>query len=73
MLVSLHGWGAGNLNLELFAEFMNENFDTEYRIEPMLEIMDEYLNDILQEEILGLFAPFYLSASTGRHPNYAIY
>ena len=40
------GRGAGNLNLELFAEYMNENFDKQYRIEPMLEIIDEYLNDI---------------------------
>ena len=31
------GRGAGNLNLELFAEYMNENFDKQYRIEPMLE------------------------------------
>ena len=35
------GRGAGNLNLELFAEFMNENYGTHYKIEPMLEIMDE--------------------------------
>lgn len=26
---------AGNLNLELFAEYMNENYGTEYKIEPM--------------------------------------
>ena len=43
------GRGAGNLNLELFAEYMNENFDKQYRIEPMLEIIDEYLNDIYRE------------------------
>ena len=67
------GRGAGNLNLELFAEFMNENFNTEYRIEPMLEIMDEYLNDIYKKKFWGYSLPFYLSASTGSHPNYAIY
>ena len=67
------GRGAGNLNLELFAEYMNENYGTKYRIEPMLEIMDEYLNDIYQERFWGYSLPYYLSASTGCHPNYAIY
>jgi len=67
------GRGAGNLNLELFAEYMNENYDTNYRIEPMLEIMDEYLNDIYQNRFWGYSLPLYLSASTGCHPNYAIY
>lgn len=67
------GRGAGNLNLELFAEYMNENYDTDYKIEPMLEIMDEYLADIYKEKFWGYSLPLYLSASTGCHPNYAIY
>lgn len=67
------GRGAGNLNLELFAEYMNENYDTHYRIEPMLEIMDEYLNDIYKNKFWGYSLPLYLSASNGCHPNYAIY
>lgn len=67
------GRGAGNLNLELFAEYMNESYDTQYRIEPMLEIMDEYLNDIYKCKQWGYSLPLYLSASTGCHPNYAIY
>lgn len=67
------GRGAGNLNLELFAEYMNENYDTHYRIEPMLEIMDEYLNDIYKTKSWGYSLPFYLSANAGCHPNYAIY
>lgn len=67
------GRGAGNLNLELFAEYMNENYDTHYRIEPMLEIMDEYLNDIYHSKFWGYSLPLYLSASTGCHPNFAIY
>lgn len=65
------GRGAGNLNLELFAEYMNENFKTAYRIEPILEIIDEYLNEIFQKNFWGYSLPFYLSASTGSHPYYA--
>lgn len=67
------GRGAGNLNMELFAEYMNENFGKNYRIEPMLEIIDEYLNDIYRENFWGYSLPLYLSASNGCHPNYAIY
>ncbi len=67
------GRGAGNLNLELFAEYMNENYDTNYQIEPMLEIMDEYLSEIYKSKFWGYSLPLYLSASAGCHPNYAIY
>lgn len=67
------GRGAGNLNLELFADYMNENYDTHYLIEPMLEIMDEYLNDIYKNRFWGYSLPLYLSATIGCHPNYAIY
>lgn len=67
------GRGAGNLNLELFAEYMNENYNTHYKIEPMLEIMDEYLNEIYQTKFWGYSLPLYVSASAGCHPNYAIY
>lgn len=67
------GRGAGNLNLELFAEYMNENYDKHYKIEPMLEIMDEYLNDIYKTKFWGYSVPLYLSATVGCHPNYAIY
>ncbi len=67
------GRGAGNLNLELFAEYMNENYDTNYKIEPMLEIIDEYLNDIYKTKFWGYSLPLYLSASIGCHPDYAIY
>lgn len=67
------GRGAGNLNLELFAEYMNENYGTHYQIEPMLEIMDEYLNEIYRTKFWGYSLPLYLSASNHCHPNYAVY
>lgn len=67
------GRGAGNLNLELFAEYMNEVYGTDYKIEPMLEIMDEYLEDVYKDRFWGYSLPMYLSASYGCHPNYSIY
>lgn len=67
------GRGAGNLNIELFADYMNENHETSYKIEPMLEIMDECLSDIYKQNYWGYSLPLYLSARTNCHPNYAIY
>ncbi len=67
------GRGAGNLNLELFAEYMNDNYGTSYRISPMLEIMDEFLNQFYKTKFWGYSLPLYLSATHGCHPNYAIY
>ena len=65
--------GAGNLNLELFADYLNEYHGKNYRIEPMLEIINEYLNDIYKKNFWGYSLPFYLSAKNGCHPNYAKY
>ncbi len=67
------GRGAGNLNLELFAEYMNDNYGTNYRVSPMLEIMDEYLVKFYNRKFWGYSLPLYLSATHGCHPNYAIY
>ena len=67
------GRGAGNLNLELFAEYMNDNYGKNYNISPMLEIMDEYLNQFYKTKFWGYSLPLYLSATHGCHPNYAIY
>lgn len=67
------GRGAGNLNLELFADYLNENYQKNYKITPMLEIMDEYLNEFYRSKFWGYSLPLYLSAIQGCHPNYAIY
>lgn len=67
------GRGAGNLNLELFADYMNDNYGTDYKIEPMLEIMDDYLQESYNKRFWGYCLPYYLSATNNCHPNYAIY
>lgn len=67
------GRGAGNLNLEVFSKYMNDNFNKHYQLEPMLEIFDEYLSEIYQDHFWGYSFPLYLSAVNGCHPNYAIY
>lgn len=67
------GRGAGNLNLELFAEYLNANFKKDYHIVPILEIMDEYLQDTYKKNFWGYSLPLYISGTLNVHPNYAIY
>lgn len=67
------GRGAGNLNTELIANYLNERFDAGYEIEPLLEIVDEYIVKIKQEHEWGYSVPYYLAAINGCHPNYAAY
>ena len=67
------GRGAGNLNMELFASYLNKNYDKSYNIDAFLDIMDEYLKPIFVEHYWGYSLPFYLSAQYNCHPNYAGY
>ena len=67
------GRGAGNLNTELFVEYLNDNADGEYDLKPLLTIIDEILNGFYQRNYWGYSLPNYLSAAHGAHPNYAGY
>lgn len=67
------GRGAGNLNTELFVEYLNENAGGKYDIKPLLVIIDEILNEFYQRNDWGYSLPNYLSASHNAHPNYAEY
>lgn len=67
------GRGAGNLNTELFAGYLNENADGNYYIKPLLTIIDEILNEFYQRNYWGYSLPNYLSAAHNAHPNYAAY
>ncbi len=67
------GRGAGNLNTELFVEYLNDNYDTNYRLKPLLNIIDEILTQFYQRDYWGYSLPNYLSAKYNTHPNYAGY
>ena len=67
------GRGAGNLNMELFASYLNKNYSKTYNIDAFLDIMDEHLKPIFAEHYWGYSLPFYLSAQYNCHPNYAGY
>ncbi len=72
---SIHGMGrgAGNLNTELFLDYLNENFSTNYYLKPILIIIDEIINNFYERNHWGYSLPNYLSARHNVHPNYARY
>ncbi len=67
------GRGAGNLNAELFLDYLNEYHQGDYRIKPILNIMDEIICRFYDEKPWGYSLPNYLSAIHMIHPNYARY
>ena len=69
------GRGAGNLNTELIANYVNTNKNKSHRyeIEPLLEIIDEFIIQIKEKYTWGYSVPYYLAAVNGCHPNYASY
>lgn len=67
------GRGAGNLNTELITDYLNKAYGKEYKILPLLEIIDEFLSSLMKEKPWGFSPAQYLSASFDCHPNYATY
>lgn len=67
------GRGAGNLNTELIADFVNKSYSTHYDTLPLLEVIDEFLNSLMKEKPWGFTPAQFLSATYNCHPNYATY
>lgn len=65
------GRGAGNLNTELFIDYVNE--DRHYQVEPILKVIDEVINIFHSKKGWGFTLPNYLSAMYNVHPNYATF
>lgn len=67
------GRGAGNLNTELVADYMNDQYGVGYSVEPLLETMDAYLHNLHQTNFWGYSIEHYLSATLNCHPSSATY
>lgn len=67
------GRGAGNLCTELITDYLNKNYGSDYKILPLLEVVDNILADIKKELYWGYSLEYYLSAINHCHPNYCIY
>ena len=64
------GRGAGNLNTELIAQYLNLK-NEKYNIKPVFQAIEKYINPIYKKHPWGYSVPYYLSALHGCHPNYA--
>lgn len=67
------GRGAGNLNLELIAKYMNEELGKNYEIEPMIDIYSKYLQDIFTGCPWGFSMAYYITAIHNSNPNFGMY
>jgi 4-hydroxy 2-oxovalerate aldolase len=67
------GRGAGNLCTELITEYLNVQYQKDYRVRPMLELIDSIIKVIREKEYWGYSPEYYLSAINKCHPSYARY
>jgi 4-hydroxy 2-oxovalerate aldolase len=65
------GRGAGNLNTELFIDFLNDINGENYKAKPLLQIIDQVLAPVYSNNFWGYSLPHYISALHNCHPNYA--
>lgn len=73
--VTIHGMGrgAGNLNAELFLDYLNAKNEGHYFVKPVLSLMDEIISGFYEKKPWGYNLPNYLAAVHCAHPNYANY
>lgn len=67
------GRGAGNLNSELFLNYLNQKYRKQYDISQLYEIWDYWLKDIYDRNKWGYSYYYFISAYYGGNPNYAMY
>ena len=67
------GRGAGNLNTEIILDYINKYYNGTYLVDPLLEVMDDYLETLYKSNPWGFTPAQYLSAKHDCHPNYATY
>lgn len=67
------GRGAGNLCTELITRYLNDNFQKQYNLLPILEVVDKYINPLFRKYTWGYSVPYYIAAINKCHPNYATY
>ena len=63
--------GAGNLNTELLLEHLNLYYGKNYKIAPLLEVIDKVVNQLHSEFYWGYAPEYYLSAVNQCTPSYA--
>jgi 3-deoxy-D-manno-octulosonate cytidylyltransferase len=67
------GRGAGNLNTELIAAYLNQHSERKYTILPLLEMIDDFFEAMMQKSPWGFTPAQFLSAAMECHPNYTTF
>jgi len=67
------GRGAGNLNIELFAKWMNEKYNTNYDLNKFIYVFDKYIKQIFDKTKWGYSIPYYITAKYNANPNFVEY
>ena len=67
------GRGAGNIQSELLAKYLNDNFNSNYDIFSILKAIRSEIEPIYDKTPWGATMPFYLAAIHQCHPDYAKY
>ena len=67
------GRGAGNIQSELLAKYLNDNYKTNYDIISILKAIRNEIEPIYNKTPWGATMPFYLAAIHQCHPDYAKY
>lgn len=67
------GRGAGNLNLELIANYLNTERSGNYNISNIYDIYDKNIKPIYEKYKWGYTLPYFIAASLECNPNYASY
>lgn len=72
---SLMGMGRnpGNLPIELIADYLNENWDTLYDIDYLMDAIQDYIAPLRGNSAWGYNPTYFLSARFNLHRNYAEY
>lgn len=70
---SIYGIGraSGNLNIEVFAKYLNENFDKNYDISKFVEVYQKCIKNIYENHRWGYCIESFLSSTYRCNPNYA--
>lgn len=67
------GRGAGNLNLELIANYYNRSYKDKYDVEQIIDMIGKYIMPIREKKYWGYDPYFYLTGLYHCHPNFASY
>lgn len=65
------GRGAGNLQLEAILHYLNTHNGTNYNLEPLYEVWDQYLAEVKKNHPWGPELPYFITAANACNPNYA--